>query len=273
MICLICLLFSLIITLLLNYNSFSNILLIFVELIGFFLCGLILSVLIAELLAFIYNRKCKKVIVPKKIFHFFTLSYCKLVWWFCGIKIIYKGIDKIDYNREYLFISNHQSNFDPLILIKAFPRLKLTFLMKQELMKIKILSNYLSAAGFYSLDRNNNREGLKTILNVIEACKSRTVGVFPEGTRSLNGELLPFRDGIFKVAHKTNADILICALDNTRYIKKRFPFRRTKVVIDICGIISNEEAKNMTTIEIGDNVSSVIKESIMKNKEEYKFYE
>ena len=56
-------------------------------------------------------------------------------------------------------------------------------------------------------------------------------------------------------------------------IKKRFPFRRTKVVIDICGIISNEEAKNMTTIEIGDNVSSVIKESIMKNKEEYKFYE
>lgn len=269
MLCLICLLFSLIITILINYNSLSNIPLMIVEAIGFFLFGLILSILIIEIIASFCNRKGKKVIIPKRFFHFFTISYCKIVCFIFGMKIIIKGKENIDYNKNYLFVSNHQSNFDPLVLIKAFPKLRLTFIMKQELMKVKILGNYLNAAGFYSLDRNNNREGLKTILTVIDACKYRSIGVFPEGTRSLDGNLLPFRDGIFKVAHKSDVDIIICAIDNTKSIKKRFPFRRTKVIINVCGVINNEEAKKMTTVEIGEKASLMIKDARINNKKEF----
>ena len=80
------------------------------------------------------------------------------------------------------------------------------------------------AAGYYDLDRDNNRNAIKTIKKAIEAVKVRSIAVFPEGTRSKEGSLLEFKDGAFKIAQKGNVDVLVCMIDNVYNIKKRFPF-------------------------------------------------
>ena len=270
MVWLIALLFSSLITFLINIINKGSVLLIVIEFLLFFIVAVLLYILFMELCGLILIKKDEKVIKPKKIFKHLTLSMCKFACTLFGVKVIVKGKDKIDFSKRYLFVSNHQSNLDPVILIKAFPKLNLTFIMKKELMKIKIISRYLTAAGFYSLDRNNNREGLKTILTTIEAAKVRSIAVFPEGTRSRSGELLPFRDGIFKVSQKADCGIIVCSLDNTRNIKNRFPFRKTKVVIEVCDVISPELSREKTTVELGEIANKMIGESIIKNREEYK---
>ena len=179
MFCLLAFVISLIITFCLNIDFISPIWVICLELFGFFLFGIILIVCFSEFLALILEKKDSKVIKPKKIFSLMTEMYCRFVIRLFRVKVVIKNEELIDYSKKYLFISNHQSNVDPLVLIPSFHKFDLTFLIKKELMDIKVLGRYLNSAGFYGLDRDNNREGLKTILKAVEACKVRTFGVFP----------------------------------------------------------------------------------------------
>lgn len=273
MLWLIIIVFSAIMTGLLNYFWLVSIPFIILEFIGFMLLGVILYVLFACLCAAIigHKEKNKNVVNPPKILSYITLWACQFITNVLRVKVIIKGKEKFDINKRYLLVSNHKSLLDPVFFIKGFSKMHFTFLMKQELMKVIVLKTYLPVAGFYPVNRDNNREGLKTILTTIEAAKVRNVAAFPEGTRSKTSELLEFRDGIFKVAQKAKCDVAVCSISNTNKIKSRFPFRRTKVVIELCDIISYDDVSKMTTIEIGEMSKELISKSIKKNREEYKF--
>ena len=268
MVWLIVFIFSSVSIFLINLIHIHSLSIICLQFIGLIITGVILVVLFAELMGLILYKKDSKVIKPKKIFGFLTFILCEFFCQFLRIKVIIKGKEKIDLNKNYLFVSNHQSNLDPIILIKAFQELNLTFVMKQELMKIKLISRYLTASGFYSINRDNNREGLKTILTTIEACKCRSVAVFPEGTRSKEGNVIAFRDGIFKVPQKAGCDLIICSIDQSRFVKNSFPWRKTKVIIEVCDVIENAALVSQSTSEISENARDLIIKSLEKNREE-----
>jgi len=268
MVWIIAFIFSAVFTFLTNVIYLHSIIFICLQFIVLFILGIVLVVLFAELMALVLYKKGEKVVKPKKIFDYLTLIICRFICSFVRIKVIVKGKEKIDLNKNYLFVSNHQSNLDPIIYIKAFPKLNLTFIMKQELMKIKLISRYLTASGFYSINRDNNREGLKTILTTIEACKYRSVAVFPEGTRSKEGNVIAFRDGIFKVPQKAGCDLIICSIDQSRFVKNRFPWGKTKVIIEVCDVIENATLVSQSTSEISENARNLIIRSIEKNREE-----
>ena len=144
--------------------------------------------------------------------------------------------------------------------------LKLTFIIKKELTKFFVFRYYTHNAGFYALDRGNNREAVKTIKKAIEAVQYRSIAVFPEGTRSKDGSLLEFKDGAFKIAQKGNVDILVCMIDDVYKIKSRFPFRSTKVTVKICDVISKEEVANSSTVEISHKAYQLINDALIENR-------
>lgn len=135
-----------------------------------------------------------------------------------------------------LYIGNHRSFFDILI---TYSRCKdLTgFVAKEEMEKIPLLRIWMRRLYCLFLNRENPREGLKTILTAIEYVKSGiSIFIFPEGTRNQGeeGSLLPFHAGSLKIAEKSGASIVPFVLSNTHAIlEAQFPkIRPTKVTLE-----------------------------------------
>ena len=214
-------------------------------------------------------KKDSEILRPKKYFNYTTREICKLICTVSRIKIIKEGIEKIE-NKKILLVSNHQSNFDPLVIIHALDNIGLTFVMKESLLKLPVIGRYVISAGFFSLNRENNREGLKTILKCVKRVEEGyPVGVFPEGTRSKDAEIAELKDGAFKIATRAKADIAVMIVDNAYKVRKRFPLRRTKVLVKVCEVLKYDEIKEMNTNEISENISKIMKEELSKSREKY----
>ena len=113
-----------------------------------------------------------------------------------------------------------------------------------------------------AIDRENPRNSMKTLLKAIDFIKSGqgSIGIYPEGTRSKDGKLLPFHDGIFKVAQKAGVPVVVGSIVGTEQIKSRFPFRRTVVKVDFIDVIQPQEGQ--TSHEIAELAKTLISERI-----------
>ena len=85
-----------------------------------------------------------------------------------------------------------------------------------------------------------------------------SIGIYPEGTRSKNGQLLPFHNGVFKIAQKAEAAIVVLCVTGTEKISKRTPFKSTDVYLDVLEVFSGENIKNTKTELIGTAVRRLI---------------
>ena len=81
-----------------------------------------------------------------------------------------------------------------------------------------------------------------------------SIGLFPEGYTSKTCELLPFRNGAFKIALKTNVPIVVCAINNTRTIPKNICRKKTVVDLNIIDVIYPAQYEGMNTIQLGDMI-------------------
>ena len=120
------------------------------------------------------------------------------------------------------------------------------------------------------LDRDDPKEGLKTILTAIEYIKEGiSICVFPEGTRNEGEELsmMPFKDGAFKIATKTGCPIIPVSMNNTAEIfENHFPkIRKTHVIIEYGKPVYPEELDKDTKKHIGSHVKGIILETLRKN--------
>jgi len=125
-----------------------------------------------------------------------------------GVRTKIVGLDKIDLSRNYIFMSNHVSNLDPPLLIPRLP-FRQTVMVKKELFKMPILGPAMRLADFVPIDRRN-REAAVAGVRDAEATvrKGLHMAVFPEGTRSRDGVLLPFKKGPFYLALETGTPIV-----------------------------------------------------------------
>lgn len=107
-----------------------------------------------------------------------------------------------------------------------------------------------------AIDRENPRNAMKTILKAAELLKQDevSVAVYPEGTRSKSCELLPFHNGVFKIAQKAEVPIVVVAVRGTETIHKKYIRHRSDVWIDIIDVLSAEEIKGSRSKDIGDRV-------------------
>ena len=139
-------------------------------------------------------------------------------------------------NKNYIIMANHQSAFD-IFLIYGYLPFYFNFLSKKEVFEIPIFGRAMKILGTASVDRGN-RQGLKDTIKEMEECLARgaSILIFPEGTRSEDGKILPFKKGGFLLAKKVKTEILPVVIVGTKDImpKKSIwvtPFRKVKFYI------------------------------------------
>lgn len=174
-------------------------------------------------------------------------------------------------DEPVLFIGNHRSFFDILLTYTKCRRLT-GYVAKKEMEHIPLLSTWMRFLYCLFLNRENPKEGLKTILTAIDYIKKGiSICIFPEGTRNKGEELsmLPFKDGAFKISTKTNCAIIPVSMNNTCAIfEKQFPkIRKVHVVIEYGKPIYPDDLEKEDKKHIGNYVRNVIQETIQKNAE------
>jgi 1-acyl-sn-glycerol-3-phosphate acyltransferase len=139
--------------------------------------------------------------------------------WLCGVRVRLQGREKIRPGQNYLFVSNHQGNFDGPVLLHAIPR-DFRALIKKEMMQIPVLSVLLKQVRFLPIDRSNPASAKTTIDSGVRLLKEGySLVAFPEGTRSKDGQLGPFKKGAFLIALKAKTPILPISIVNSRKIQ------------------------------------------------------
>ena len=236
--------------------------------IGVYPISIFLLVLILYIITLFYDMN-KIIIKPKRFFGAMIYHVAKFLTIVLRVKIVTEGFEIVKDLKGYAMVSNHQAMIDPIVYIVASKLKNISFIMKQEVRKIPLVGRWFILAGLYYLNRDNPREGLKTIINGTNALKAeRPVGIYVEGTRSKGKDLGAFHEGSFKMPQKAHAPIAICVVDNTYKMAKNYPWKRTKVIVKVCEVLQYEDYQNMTTKEISDYVYNVMSNSLndLRNK-------
>lgn len=145
-----------------------------------------------------------------------------------GIRIRVEGRDNIQPGVQYIFLSNHTSNVDAPILLPLIPGMTSVFI-KRELMKIPLLGTAMRLGKYVPVSRGNSREeAQRSVEAAAHALNSGVhITVFPEGTRSPDGKLLPFKKGSFFLAEETGAPIIPVVITGTERMMPKGSLRIT----------------------------------------------
>jgi len=176
------------------------------------------------------------------------------------IRVHVSGMEKIPKDTKVLFVSNHRSNFDPIVTWYALKKWKIAFISKPSNFKIPFFGRIIRKCCFMPIDRENPRNAIITINKAAKLLKKQevSIGIYPEGTRSKSCELLPFHNGVFKIAQKAEAPIVVFCVTGTEKISKRTPFRLTDVYLDVLEVFSAQGIKETKTEMIGTAVRRLI---------------
>lgn len=143
-----------------------------------------------------------------------------------GIRVRFEGRQNVQPGVQYIFLSNHVSNVDAPILLPLVPGMTSVFI-KRELMNIPLLGTAMRMGKYVPVSRGNSREDAqRSVEAAADALNSGLhITVFPEGTRSTDGNLLPFKKGAFFLAEQTGAPIIPVVITGTERIMPKGRFR------------------------------------------------
>ena len=203
-----------------------------------------LLILIFLLLYFIYSIPSLLVLwligkITKNERLVFKIAKAHVAWAFgviCflgGVKRNVIGLETVPTDTPVLFVANHRGIFDIVVAYSLVPNLT-SFVSKKEIAKVPFIAQWMRLMKCLFLDRNDIKQGMKTILQGIDQIKDGySIFIMPEGTRNHTDKLLPFHEGSFKFAQKTGCPIIPVALTNTDDVfENHFPFiRKTDVTI------------------------------------------
>lgn len=124
-----------------------------------------------------------------------------------------EGVDAVDWSKPRMIVANHQSMIDICALFRAVP-VPLRFVMKSEMGRVPFLGHYARAMGMVFIERDSRRAGSKMLREVVDLLRGgATLCVFPEGTRSRNGRMAPFKGGAFQAAIDAGVEVLPVAIE------------------------------------------------------------
>lgn len=194
----------------------------------------------------------------------------KMIIKLAGIELTVIGEENIS-EGPVLYIGNHRSFFDVPITYPRCP-IRTGYIAKKEMEKVPLLSTWMKRLHCLFLDRNDLKQGLKTILTAIEKVKSGiSICIFPEGTRNKNEDeldMLPFHEGSFKIAAKTNCPIIPMAISGSADIwENHFPrVKKTHVILEYGKPIYIDQLEKEDKKHLGAYTQNVIHEMLVKNK-------
>ncbi len=243
--------------------------------IGFSIASLLALIILFFIVLFfltIWEPLKKERTKQSKYYRKVLLFYNYFLFDLFNMKIEYSGLEKLKRGEKYMVISNHRSNLDSLLIDTYLKEFGLVFVAKKSLFKIPFVRRIIHGCNYIYLDRGDIKQECKAIkkgINILNDSNDPcSVGVFPEGTRTINKDytLGEFKPGCFNLAKKTKCKIVLSCTRYTDLVNKGLLFKRHKVFYDIIGIIDYEEYKDMNTIELSklchDKIEEYLKERI-----------
>lgn len=200
----------------------------------------------------------------KGIFFKYSRRWSKTLLAIAAVKVNVTGLENIEAGRGIIFISNHASNFDIPILLANLPTDTL-IMYKQELEKVPVFGLCLKLSPFVAVDRENPREAMKSIDSAREIIRNGgAMVIFPEGTRSPNGEIGEFKRGAFMIAKGSGVDLTPLAISGSYGIMKRgsFIINPGNCLITISKPVKLPDILNKVTEK---TLSDFIKDKIISN--------
>ena len=147
--------------------------------------------------------------------------WSRILLFLSGVTVEVKGLENILAGKPQIFASNHQGAFD-ILALQAFIPIQFRWVAKRSLFKIPIIGWSMSLAGYVSMDRERAGSAYKSIETAAEKVRNGIcVLIFPEGTRSATGELLPFKRGGFLLAIKSGAPVVPLSIQGSTDIMRR----------------------------------------------------
>ncbi len=183
-----------------------------------------------------------------------------------GSSIQLIGIENVPTSGGVLFVANHQSNFDIPILIAHVPRDK-GFIAKLELLKVPSFGRWMKYIGCVFIDRKDPRQSLKDINDAAERLKSgHSLVIFPEGTRSADGTVAPFRAGGLKLALKAKVPVVPVTISGSKNImpKGTSLIKSASVKVIISPPLVPDEFTKMDSTQISEKVRNIIISNLLK---------
>ena len=150
-----------------------------------------------------------------------------------GVRVKTVGMEQLDPNRTYIFMSNHVSNIDPPLLIPLIPA-RTSVMAKQELFSYPILGRAMRMASLVPVDRGNRDAGIAAVRAAEDVVKQGIhMTIYVEGHRSYDGKLLPFKKGPFYLAEQCKVPVVPVTISGTHYVmpKKRFSIKPGVVTV------------------------------------------
>ena len=142
------------------------------------------------------------------IVHHYARWWAKIQLLASGVRVKVKGLEHLDREKPFIYMANHQSSYDIFALLSCLP-VQFRWIAKKELFAIPILGWAMRAANYISIDRSGKRKALESIERAAGKIKGGvSVVIFPEGTRSSDGSIQPFKRGGFTLALKSGVPII-----------------------------------------------------------------
>ena len=153
-----------------------------------------------------------------RVGHRLARLWGRVALWVNGVKVSVEGMENLKGEGPYIFMSNHQGSYDIFALLGHLP-FQFKWLAKKELFSIPLLGWAMAAAGYISINREGTRETVEAMNKAAERIRDgMSVVIFPEGSRSPDGTIQPFKKGGFTLAIKSKVPIVPLALTGSREI-------------------------------------------------------
>lgn len=188
-----------------------------------------------------------------------------LAIWILRVRLHTTGLEKAPKNGRFLLVCNHLALVDPVMLLASLKKSQLAFIAKRESKTMFLVGKLMHKIMCQFINRENDREALKTIIACIRLIQEDrvSVGVFPEGRITGDDLLHPFRSGVFKIAQKANVPIVVCTLQNTQNVfRNAKKLKPTDVQLHLVGVVQPEEFEGLTTVDIADRVHAMMAEDL-----------
>ena len=203
------------------------------------------------------------------LLHRFTCFWASLyIWIFPPWQVTVNGREKIDKNKTYVIVSNHQSLVDILVAFTLFTHFK--WVSKDEIFQIPLVGWNMALNQYIRL-----KQGRKTsVKQMYSACgkhlkRGSSVYLFPEGTRSRNGKLGAFKEGAFILAKRQRVAILPIVINGSKHAvpKNRFNFSgRSDVHVQVLDEIPVESYDETTVSELTQKVREMIRSRVFEEQ-------
>jgi 1-acyl-sn-glycerol-3-phosphate acyltransferase len=192
--------------------------------------------------------------------------YGKFILWVSGVKLKVSGVENINV-QPCIFIGNHSSLFDIPVVFAGLPFKRTRMIAKKELFRIPIFGWAIATVGFIKIDRENREKAVRSLKKAVEKIKKGTsIMIFPEGTRSPDGQVKEFKKGAFVLAIEAGVPIIPVSISGTESI---LPKKSLKINSGIVHIIVGEPIKtDGMNVDDKDKLIEHTRNIIIKNKAE-----